>query len=201
VKLSEKCGHLVVSIVFNDVLWDEFLVSGTLYQTGYFLEFQKKAYIMLDNIYYPVIVWFCVLKRGSSKLQFYLIMDLRKFFWYLVWKVRTPRRFNRFQWCPLRWVYTATVCFTVALCETDTRKTFLGPWLNKTEVYLTPFLVHKITQLQDNISFCLNECTLSFHLLSLYVVSCIPIPWRHEKEVRQRTSHTTSRHSLFFVLP
>jgi hypothetical protein len=80
---TKDISYNVATFSFLHGVVIQHLVSGTLYQTGYFLEFQKKAYIMLDNIYYPVIVWFCVLKRGSSKLQFYLIMDLRKFFWYL----------------------------------------------------------------------------------------------------------------------
>jgi hypothetical protein len=109
--LSEKCGHLVVSIVFNDVLWDEFIL-----------------------------------------LPFF---------------------------------------FTVALCETDTRKTFLGPWLNKTEVYLTPFLVHKITQLQDNIYY-LTLCKLSFEIQesSLSDITCliqdVVSPHRGEKRMSRR---------------
>jgi hypothetical protein len=87
-----SCNVATFSFLHGVVI--QHLVSGTLYQTGYFLEFQKKAYIMLDNIYYPVIVWFCVLlsctaKKSKNNCQ-------------IVWKVRTPRRFNRFQWCPLR---------------------------------------------------------------------------------------------------
>ena len=86
------------------------------------------------------------------------------------------------------WVYTATVFFTVALCETDTRKAFLGPWLNKTEVYLTPYLVHKITQLQDN-RYYLTLCKLSFEIQesSLSDITCliqdVVSPHRGEKRM------------------
>jgi len=38
---------------------------------------------------------------------------------------------------------------SVALHESGTRKALLGPWLINTEVYLTPLLIFKITQLQD----------------------------------------------------
>jgi hypothetical protein len=38
---------------------------------------------------------------------------------------------------------------TVALHESGTRKTLLGPWLSNTEVYFTILLVLKITQLQN----------------------------------------------------
>jgi hypothetical protein len=78
--------------------------------------------------------------------------------------------------------------FTVALCETDTRKAFLGPWLNKTEVYLTPFLVHKITQLQDN-WYYLTLCKLSFEIQesSLSDITCliqyVVSPHRGEKRM------------------
>jgi len=37
----------------------------------------------------------------------------------------------------------------VALHEWDPRKALLGPWLNNTEVYFTPSLILKMTQLQD----------------------------------------------------
>jgi hypothetical protein len=39
----------------------------------------------------------------------------------------------------------------VALYDSGIRYALLGPWLNTIEVYLTPLLVLKITQLQDNV--------------------------------------------------
>jgi hypothetical protein len=38
---------------------------------------------------------------------------------------------------------------SITLHESGTRKDLLGPWLNKTNVYLTPLSVLKITQLHD----------------------------------------------------
>ena len=41
---------------------------------------------------------------------------------------------------------------TCTLHESNTRKALLGPWLKNTEGYLTPSLVLKFTQMQDNIT-------------------------------------------------
>ena len=51
---------------------------------------------------------------------------------------------------------------SVVLHESGTRNASLGPWLNNTELYFTPLLVLKITQLQDKILYTVKHIYLLY---------------------------------------
>lgn len=96
------------------------------------------------NIQYGTFVWThqMTLLQGWFEILVALVMFI------VTCRSATQRYSNRLRPSIRPSVKPNTVSY-LSLHESGTKK-LLGPWLNKTEFYLTPLLVHKITWLQDN---------------------------------------------------
>jgi hypothetical protein len=96
---------------------------------------------------------------------------------------------------------------TGTLHESNTRKALLGPWLNNTEGYLTPSLVLKFTQMQDNITsiyyihkalfhyihnVLITQITVMFYTFSQTCILQLHLYLRKNDSIRQVTAYLRS---------